>query len=67
MKATILQTQSHNHVFIDGGGGLKTQAVNHVQFKHYSCHSGTNHNVKCLKQISNTYATCDLHAKNKRF
>jgi len=66
MKATILQTQSHNHVFIDVGF-LKIQGVNHVQFKHYSCHSGTNHNVKCPKLISNTYATCDLHDENERF
>jgi len=66
MKATILQAQSHNHIFIDWGGFLKTQAVNHVPFKHYSCHSGTNHSVKCLKLIRNTYATCDLHDENKR-
>jgi hypothetical protein len=66
MKATILQARSHNHVFIDMGF-LKTQAVNHVQFKHYSCHSGTDHNVKCPKLISNAYATSDLHDENKRF
>jgi hypothetical protein len=66
MKATILQAQSHNHVFIDVGF-LKIQVVNRVQFKNYYCHSGTNYNVKCPKLISNTYTTCDLHDENERF